>query len=306
MNIMPIEKRVQIIQLLVEGNSMRSIEGIVRCSINTVTKVLCDVGAACTEYHDKNVRDLQSKLVECDAIWSFCCTKQKSVKAAKAPPEGACDVWTWTAIDTDSRLVVSYLLGGRDAEYAVEFIGDLRSRINTKVQLTTDGHKAYLNAVEDSFGGDVDYAQLVKMYGNTPDGGKVKYSPAGCSPIKKIPISGKPVKNLASTSGMKYQNLTMRMYLRRVTNVTNGLGKKLENRLHAVSLHFMYYNFVKVHKALRVTPAMEAGISDHVWSIEEIARLVPDAMPKKRGSYKTKKDISHGDTIQFRNILRNV
>lgn len=293
MNTMPIEKRVQIINLLVEGNSMRSVERIVGCSINTVTKLLCDVGAACADYHDKNVQGLQSKRVECDEIWSFCYAKQKNVAMAKAALEGAGDVWTWTAIDADSKMIISYLLGGRDAEYALEFMDDLRSRIDNRVQLTTDGHKSCLLAVEESFGSDVDYAQLVKMYGNAPDGGKGRYSPAECSGIKKVRVTGNPVKELVSTSYVERQNLTMRMHMRRFTRLTNGFGKKLENQLHAVSLHFMYYNFAKVHKTLRVTPAMEAGISDHAWSIEEIARLVPDATPKKRGSYKTKKDISN-------------
>ena len=290
---MPIEKRVQIIQLLVEGNSMRSIERIVGCSINTVTKLLCDVGEACAKYHDENVRGLQSKLVECDEIWSFCYAKQKNVRTAKAAPEGAGDVWTWTAIDADSKLIISYLLGGRDAEYALAFMDDLRSRIDTRVQLTTDGHKAYLRAVEEAFGGDVDYAQLIKMYGNAPDGGKGKYSPAECTGIIKVPVAGQPVKKLVSTSYVERQNLTMRMHMRRFTRLTNGFGKKMENQLHAVSLHFMYYNFAKIHKTLRVTPAMQAGISNHVWSIEEIARLVPEPVAKKRGSYNKRQDISN-------------
>lgn len=286
MNIMPIEKRVQILNLLVEGNSMRSIERIVGCSINTVTKLLCDVGAACAKYHDENVRGLQSKLVECDEIWSFCYAKQKNVVLAKAAPEGAGDVWTWTAIDADSKLIISYLLGGRDAEYALEFTGDLRSRVDSRVQLTTDGYKVYLKAVEESFGNYVDYAQLVKMFGNAPGATAGRYSPAECTGIKKVCITGNPEYNKVSTSYVERQNLTMRMHMRRFTRLTNGFGKKLENQLHAVSLHFMYYNFAKIHKTLRVTPAMQAGLSDHVWSIEEIARLVPEPVAKKRGKYR--------------------
>ncbi len=290
MNTIPIEKRVQILNLLVEGNSMRSIERIVGCSINTVTKLLCDVGAACAKYHDENVRGLQSKLVECDEIWSFCYAKQKNVAAAKAAPEGAGDVWTWTAIDADSKLIISYLLGGRDAEYALEFTDDLRSRVDSRVQLTTDGYKVYLKAMEESFGDDVDYAQLVKMFGNAPGSTAGRYSPAECTGIKKVCISGNPEYNKVSTSYVERQNLTMRMHMRRFTRLTNGFGKKLENQLHAVSLHFMYYNFARIHKTLRVTPAMQAGLSDHVWSIEEIARLAPELVAKKRGKYNKQKD----------------
>lgn len=286
MNTMPIEKRVQILNLLVEGNSMRSIERIVGCSINTVTKLLCDVGAACAKYHDEHVRGLQSKLVECDEIWSFCYAKQKNVATAKVAPEGAGDVWTWTAIDADSKLIITYLLGGRDAEYALEFTDDLRSRVDSRVQLTTDGYKVYLKAVEESFGNDVDYAQLVKMFGNAPGSTAGRYSPAECTGIKKVRITGIPEYNKVSTSYVERQNLTMRMHMRRFTRLTNGFGKKLENQLHAVSLHFMYYNFAKIHKTLRVTPAMQADLSDHVWSIEEIARLVPEPIAKKRGKYK--------------------
>ncbi len=269
---------------------MRSIERIVGCSINTVTKLLCDVGAACAKYHDENVRGLQSKLVECDEIWSFCYAKQKNVAAAKAAPEGAGDVWTWTAIDADSKLIISYLLGGRDAEYALEFTDDLRSRVDSRVQLTTDGYKVYLKAMEESFGDDVDYAQLVKMFGNAPGSTAGRYSPAECTGIKKVCISGNPEYNKVSTSYVERQNLTMRMHMRRFTRLTNGFGKKLENQLHAVSLHFMYYNFARIHKTLRVTPAMQAGLSDHVWSIEEIARLAPELVAKKRGKYNKQKD----------------
>ncbi len=268
---------------------MRSVEKLVGCSINTVTKLLCDVGAACAEYQDKNVRGLQSRRVECNEICSFYYAKQKNLLTAKAAPEGAGDIWTWTAIDTDSKIIISYLHGGRDAEYALEFMDDLRSRIDTRVQLTTDGHKSYLTAVEESFGGDIEYAQLVNMYGNAPDGGKGRHSTVECSGIKRVRVTGNPVKELVSTCYVERQNPTTHM--RRFIQLTNGFGKKLENQLHAVSLHFMYYNFAKIHKTLRVTPAMQAGISDHVWSIDEIAHLVPDVAPKKRGSYKTKKDI---------------
>ncbi|MDI9334193.1 MAG: IS1 family transposase [Cytophagales bacterium] len=290
MNTMPIEKKVQILQLLVEGNSMRSIERIVGCSINTVTKLLEDAGAACAAYHDAKVRGLKSKRIECDEIWSFCYAKAKNVAAAIAAPEGAGDVWTWTAIDADSKLIISYLLGGRDAEYATEFMCDLKVRLANPVQLTTDGHRSYLEAVEKAFDWNVDYARLVKTYGAAPDSAKGRYSPADCTGIKKIKISGSPDLDKVSTSFVERQNLTMRMHMRRYTRLTNGFSKKLENQSHAVALHFMYYNFAKIHKSLRVTPAMEAGISDHVWSLKEISMLIPEPVAKKRGNYRPRQN----------------
>ena len=286
MNTMTIEKKVQILQLLVEGNSMRSIERIVGCSINTVTKLLEDAGAACAAYHEANVRGLKSKRVECDEIWAFCYAKKKNVIAAKSAPEGAGDVWTWTAIDVDSKLIISYLVGGRDADYATEFMLDLKSRLTTPVQLTTDGLKAYLPAVEKAFDWNIDYAQLVKTYGASPESAKGRYSPADCTGIKKTKISGDPDISKISTSYAERQNLTMRMHMRRFTRLTNGFSKKVENHANAVALHFMFYNFVKIHKTLRVTPAMEAGITDRLWDLEDIARLIPESVAKKRGTYK--------------------
>jgi IS1 family transposase len=287
MNAMPIEKKVQILQLLVEGNSMRSIERIIGCSINTVTKLLEDAGAACATYHDANVRGLKSKRIECDEIWSFCYAKQKNVAAATAAPGSAGDAWTWTAIDADSKLIISYLVGGRDAEYANAFMQDVKDRLNgTTVQLTTDGHKAYFTAVDKAFRWNVNYAQLVKSYGAAPDGTTGRYSPAHCTGIKKITITGSPDLDKVSTSFVERQNLTMRMHMRRFTRLTNGFSKKVENHANAVALHFMFYNFVKIHKTLRVTPAMEAGITDRLWSLEDIARLIPEPVAKKRGAYK--------------------
>lgn len=286
MRVLPIEKRVQIIQLLVEGNSMRSIERIVGCSINTVTKLLSDVGAACAAHHDANVRNLNTKQVQCDEIWSFCYTKEKNVNNAVAVPAGAGDAWTWTAIDTESKLIISYLVGGRDAEYAAEFMQDVAGRLSNTVQLTTDGHHVYLKVVEKAFDWKVDYAMLVKQYGDAPVGTKGRYSPAVSTGAKKIKVSGMHDVEKANTSFVERQNLTMRMYMLRFTRLTNGFSKKVENHVNAVALHFMYYNFSKIHKTLRVTPAMEAGISNHAWSIEEIARLVPEAVATKRGSYK--------------------
>lgn len=200
--------------------------------------------------------NVEASVIQCDEIWSFTYAKQKNVPGAKAAPEGAGDTWTWTAIDSDSKLIVSYMVGGRDSEYAIEFMDDLRARLANRVQLTTDGHKAYLEAVEGAFGGDVDYAMLIKMYGSAPAGKThvKKYSPAECTGIRKRTVEGNPDKALISTSYVERQNLIMRMHMRRFTRLTNGFSKKVENHMHAVALHFMYYNFVKVHQTLKVTP----------------------------------------------------
>ena len=281
--------RALIIRLLVEGNSIRATSRIADVSKNTVNKLLIDAGKACAKYHDENVRNVKASVIQCDEIWSFTYAKQKNVKTATAAPEGAGDTWTWTAIDSDSKLIVSYMVGGRDSEYAIEFMDDLRARLANRVQLTTDGHKAYLEAVEGAFGGDVDYAQLIKMYGDM--GGKTaarKYSPAECTGIKKRTVEGSPDKALISTSYVERQNLTMRMHMRRFTRLTNGFSKKVENHMHAVALHFMYYNFVKVHQTLKVTPAMEAGLTDRLWDIADLVAIVDasEPAPKKRGPYK--------------------
>lgn len=288
MNTLPIEKRVQIIQLLVEGCSMRAVERIVGCSINTVTKLLCDVGAACAEYHDKHVRNLKSKRIQCDEIWSFVYAKQRNVPEELKNVFGIGDVYTWTALDADTKLIANWFVGTRGAECAKVFIDDLADRLTNRVQLTTDGHKAYLEAVEGAFGGGIDYAMLVKLYGENQPEDRRKYSLSHYKGNIKGVVSGEPEKEHISTSYVERQNLTMRMHMRRFTRLTNGFSKKVGNHANAVSLHFMYYNFAKIHKSLRVTPAMEAGISDHVWSIEEIARLVPEPVAKKRGTYKKK------------------
>ncbi len=281
--------RALILRLLVEGNSIRATSRIADVSKNTVNKLLIDAGKACAKYHDENVRNVKASVIQCDEIWSFTYAKQKNIKTAKDAPEGAGDTWTWTAIDSDSKLIVSYMVGGRDSEYAIEFMDDLRARLANRVQLTTDGHKAYLEAVEGAFGGDVDYAQLIKIYGDM--GGKTaarKYSPAECTGIKKRTVEGNPDKALISTSHVERQNLTMRMHMRRFTRLTNGFSKKVENHMHAVALHFMYYNFVKVHQTLKVTPAMEAGLTDRLWDIADLVALVDanEPAPKKRGPYK--------------------
>lgn len=284
MNRLPIEKSVHIVTMLVEGMSMRAVSRVADVSINTVTKLLCDVGAACQRHHDVAVRNLTSQRIQCDEIWAFCYAKAKAVPAATAAPEGAGDVWTWTAIDGDSKLIVSYLVGGRDVEYATEFMLDVKGRLANPVQITTDGHRPYLKAVAKAFPWDVDFAQLVKLYG--PDVLKNgRYSPPECTGIKKTVVSGDPDPAHISTSYVERQNLTMRMQMRRFTRLTNGFSKKIENHLFAVALHFAHYNFCRIHKSLRVTPAMAAGIGDHVWSIEELVRLVPEPMAAKRGPY---------------------
>jgi IS1 family transposase len=267
--------------------AIRAITRLTGKSKNTVAKLLIDAGKACAAYHDANVRNVNAARIQVDEIWSFTYAKQKNVATAKDAPEGAGDTWTWTAIDADSKLIVSYLVGGRDAEYAMWFIDDLRDRLANRVQLTSDGHAAYLQAVEGAFGADVDYAQLVKMYGATI-GAPGRYSPADCTGSKKIRREGNPDIAHVSTSYVERSNLTMRMHMRRFTRLTNAFSKKVENHAHAVALHMMYYNFVRIHKTLRVTPAMAAGVTDRLWEIADIAMLVEaaEAKPAKRGPYK--------------------
>lgn len=288
MNKLPMHKRVMILNLLVEGMSMRAISRTAGVSINTVTKFLIEAGEACAEYHNQNVRNVTASNIQCDEIWSFCYAKKKNVATAKAAPEFAGDVWTWTALDADSKLIVSYLVGGRDSGYALEFMDDVKSRLANRVQLTTDGHRAYLEAVEESFGADVDYAQLVKLYGSAPESAKGRYSPAECTGIKKNRIEGNPDIAKVSTSYVERQNLTMRMSMRRFTRLTNGFSKKIDNHIHMLSLYFVHYNFCRIHKTLKVTPAMEAGLTKMLHDAEWIIGLM-DARapkPKKRGPYK--------------------
>jgi IS1 family transposase len=288
MNKLPLAKRVQILAMLCEGSSMRSISRVVDVSINTVTKLLIDAGETCLEMHDELVRDVRASKVQCDEIWSFCYAKAKNVEGAKAAPEDAGDVWTWTAIDADTKLIVSYLVGDRSGESAIDLMDDLRGRLSNRVQITTDGHKAYLEAVEGAFGGDVDYAQLIKLYGATPGGTTGRYSPAECTGIKKVRVEGNPDEKHVSTSYVERQNLTMRMSMRRFTRLTNAFSKKLDNHIHALALYFAFYNFCRIHKTLKVTPAMAAGITGKLWSLEDIANRIEAraAKPAKRGPYK--------------------
>jgi IS1 family transposase len=288
MNKLPLKTRAQILSMLVEGSSMRSISRVVGVSINTVTKLLVEAGEACAEYHDKTVREVSAKRVQCDEIWSFVGAKQKNVPGMKAPMEGAGDVWTWTAIDADSKLILSYLVGGRDAAYANAFMDDVAARLATRVQLTSDGHKAYLEAVEGAFGADVDYAQLVKLYGNAPENAKGRYSPAECTGIKKTRVEGNPDEAHISTSYVERMNLNIRMGNRRFTRLTNAFSKKIDNHLHMLSLYFLSYNFCRIHKSLKVTPAMAAGVSDTLHDMEWIVGLIDARAPKPgpRGPYK--------------------
>jgi IS1 family transposase len=291
MNKLDNAKRSQILSMLVEGSSMRSISRVCDVSINTVAKLIADAGKACAAFHDAHCRGVKAKRIQCDEIWSFTYAKQKNVAAAKAAPDEAGDTWTWTGIDADSKLIVSWLVGGRDAQYALEFMADLKSRLTDRVQLTTDGHRAYLQAVASTFGEDVDYAQLVKIYGNAPESAKGRYSPAECTGTKKTGYIGNPLNKDVNTSYVERQNLTMRMSMRRFTRLTNGFSKKLESHCDALALYFFHYNWCRIHKTLRVTPAMAAGISQTVLGWDTILTAIDAAyQPKPRGQYK-KRDI---------------
>ncbi len=289
MNKLPLSKRIQILAMLCEGSSMRSISRVADVSINTVSKLLVEAGEACMILHDDTVRNVKASRIQCDEIWSFCHAKAKNVATAKAAPEGAGDVWTWTAIDADTKLIVSYFVGDRSGESAMVLMDDLQARLANRVQLTTDGHKAYLEAVEGAFGSDVDFAQLVKMYGHTITA-PGRYSPAECTGIKKIRREGNPDIDHVSTSYVERQNLTMRMSMRRFTRLTNAFSKKLDNHIHALALYFMFYNFTRIHKTLRVSPAMAAGITDRLWSLEDVIAKIDELAPepKARGPYKKK------------------
>ncbi len=288
MNKLHIKKRAQILHMLVEGNSLRATARMADVSRNTVDKLLRDVGSACLDYQDKTLRDLPCKRIECDEIWSFVYSKQKNVPEEMKELFGVGDIWTWTAICADTKIVPCWRVDYRDADAARGFMYDLASRLSNRIQLTTDGLRVYIEAVEDSFGDNVDYSQLIKIYGDAPKSEQKRYSPAKCTGTKKNKVNGKPNQSHVSTSFVERQNLTMRMSMRRFTRLTNAFSKKIENHMHAISLHFMYYNFGRIHQTLRVTPAMEAGVTDHVWSLEEIANLVPENQPKKRGPYKKK------------------
>jgi IS1 family transposase len=293
MNRLPATKRVQILTLLCEGVSLRAISRAADVSINTVTKLLEDAGRVCAAFHDQAVRGVNAQRVQCDEIWSFAYCKQKNVATAKQAPADAGDVWTWTALDAETKLIVSYLVGDRDAESANAFMQDVAGRLANRVQLTTDGHKPYLEAVEGAFGADIDYAMLVKHYGEAPEAEK-RYSPAVCTGCTKTAITGRPLKEHVSTSYVERQNLTMRMHMRRFTRLTNAFTRKVENHTHMVALYTVWYNFVRIHKTLRVTPAMAAGVSASLWSMDDVVALLDAAatVPAKRGPYRKRQPVA--------------
>ncbi len=280
MNTLSNQRRAAVISSLVEGNSIRATVRMTGVAKDTVLKLLVSIGRACEEYQMRTLHNLPCKRIQCDEIWSFCYAKQKNVPADKQGQFGYGDVWTWTAMCADTKLVPSWRIGTRGAGTAYEFMHDLAERLAHRVQLTTDGHRVYVDAVESAFGSEIDYAMLVKLYGSDREESEVRYSPAECIGCRTIPISGNPKVKHISTSFVERQNLTMRMNMRRFTRLTNAFSKKVENHAAAVALHYMYYNFCRVHQTLRVTPAMEAGITDHVWSLEEVARLL-DAEAKR-------------------------
>jgi IS1 family transposase len=273
MNKLPLAKRAHILTLLCEGSSMRSIERIVGCSINTVDKLLRDAGEVALAYHDERVRGVKTQRVQCDEIWSFVHAKAKNARKSKRADDPTIgDCWTWTAIDADNKLLLSYLIGGRDAEFALMLMDDLRGRLANRVQLTTDGHRAYLQAVEDAFGADIDYAMLIKLYGEPPSSPEAarRYSPSECVGTRTDNITGNPDPKHVSTSYAERANLTMR----RFTRLTNAFSKKLENHAHMVALYALWYNFVRIHKTLRVSPAMAAAIETRLWSMEDVVLLI--------------------------------
>ncbi len=268
---------------------MRSISRVVGVSINTVDKLLKDAGAVCEAFHEETVRNVKSRRVQCDEIWSFCYAKDKNVAKAKDAPEGAGDVWTWTAIDADSKLIVSWLVGGRDAEYANEFMDDVAQRLANRVQLTTDGYAVYLDAVAGAFGAEVDFSQLIKIYGtvhgSTPES---RYTPGKCVGTRKERFEGSPDPKHVSTSYVERQNLTMRMSMRRFTRLTNAFSKRLANHCNALALYFVWYNFIRIHRTLRMSPAMAAGVTDRLMEMRDIVEMINAAAPKPgpRGPYK--------------------
>ena len=285
-NVLSTEKRVQIVSALVEGCGIRATARMAGVSKDTVMKLWREIGEACIRYQDETFRNLTCKRLQVDEIWSFVYAKAKNVPAEKAGQFGVGDVWTFTAIDADTKLMPSFLVGSRDTGCATEFMQDLASRLVNRVQLTTDGHKMYLQAVEDAFSGGIDFAQLVKIYGVTPSGPETRYSPAECIGAEKHAVTGCPDPKHVSTSYVERANLTIRMSLRRFTRLTNAFSKKLENHTAALGLFHAHYNLCRIHKSLRVTPAMAAGVTTRVWEIADLVALLPKLEGKKRGPYR--------------------
>lgn len=273
MNKLSIEKRTALLACLVEGSSLRATARMTGTSVNTVMKFLVDVGRVCSDFQDRKFQNLTCKRVQCDEIWAFVGAKQRNA-SAEQKEQGWGDAWTWTAIDADTKLIPCWMVGDRSAETAWHFMHDLKGRLANRVQITTDGYRPYLMAVTDNFGGDIDFAQLQKIYGTTSGGPESRYSPAQCMGARKTLISGTPHYDHVSTSYVERANLTMRMSMRRFTRLTNGFSKKLENHEAAVALHFMHYNFCRIHQTLRCTPAMAAGLTDRVLELSDIADLL--------------------------------
>jgi IS1 family transposase len=273
MNKLPLEKRVQILSLLVEGSSLRSITRVCGVSINTVTKLLIDAGMACATFHDEMVRDIAAERIQCDEIWSLCYAKDKNVRDAKAPPDGAGNIWTWTALDSDSKLMVTWWAGDLSSSTGVVFLRDLQSRLANRIQLTTDGHDAYLEAKDHTFGSDVDFAQLIKICKETSHA-PGRYSSAECIGCKTKVIEGNPDLAHISTSHAERQNLTMRMSMRRFTRPTNAFSKKFENHCHSLALYFVFYNWMRKHKAHGKTPAIAAGLTDKVMTMADLVQIL--------------------------------
>lgn len=280
MNTLPRAKKILIIKCLVEGMSIRAVARIADVSRNTVTKLLIDAGQACGDYQDRAFQNLNCRRVQVDEAWCFIYAKSKNVPRAKSAPAEAGDVWTWVAMDADTKLVPSWQIGDRSGATAIDLMDDLRPRLANRVQLTTDGHKAYLEAVEGAFGGDVDYAMLVKVYGGPHGkGSETRYSPGECTGIRKEYVTGDPDPKHINTSYIERQNLTMRMSMRRFTRLTNAFSKKIENHAYAVALHYMHYNFCRLHQSLKATPAMAAGITDQLWEIGDIVDVIEEVAP---------------------------
>jgi IS1 family transposase len=286
-NVLSTPKRTQIVSALVEGCGIRATARMAGVSKDTVMKLWREIGESCIRLQDETLRNLPCKRLQVDEIWSFVYSKAKNVPAERQGEFGVGDVWTFTAIDAETKLIPSFLVGSRDAGSATDFMQDLASRLANRVQLTTDGHRMYLSAVEDAFSGDVDFAQLVKIYGAAPEGPEVRYSPAVCTGCERHAVTGNPDPKHVSTSYVERSNLTIRMSIRRFTRLTNAFSKKLENHVAAFGLFTAHYNFCRIHQSLRVTPAMAAGVTSRVWSVEELVALLPtSAAGQKRGPYK--------------------
>jgi IS1 family transposase len=273
-NVLKPERRAAVIAALVEGNSINATVRMTGVAKNTILKLLVELGAACAAYQDEHLRNLPCKRLQCDELWAFCHSKAKNVPVEKQGTFGYGDVWTFVAVDADTKLVPSFLVGSRDAGCATEFMQDLAGRLSGRVQLTTDGHNMYLGAVEDAFGGEIDYAMLVKVYGATPEGDH-RYSPAECLGTQKHAVTGCPNAKHVSTSYVERQNLTVRMGMRRFTRLTNAFSKKVENLIAAVAIHYMHYNFCRPHMSLKGrTPAQAAGVASRRWTVQEVVSLM--------------------------------